>query len=118
MENTCTLSVSSEKIKDCNSIVSALSEAGIQCSVTHNTSIQCESGKCWIERGCRIVRSVSGKHEVTKMWDVLKETCAFQCAHLSIPGNFQGCILDYTRPSLCSGKIKIKTKKKNETCKK
>jgi hypothetical protein len=95
-------------MKNCKSVVSQLARAGIQCSVTDTTSIRCKAGQCWREGGCRIVRTISDPRDVTELWRVLQNTHPLQCAHLSIPEVFNGCILDYLRPSLCHGKNKRK----------
>ena len=87
----------------CEEVAQALLQAGIACSVTPNTSVQCSpEGTCALESGCRIVQAVQHKGEVAHAWRVLRTRFDLGCAHLSIPPSFSGCIRDFLQPSLCS----------------
>ena len=96
------MSISKEGLR-CEDVAQALLRAGIACSVTPNTSVQCsDTGVCKLEQGCRIVHSMQHKGEVAHAWRVLRTRFDLGCAHLSIPPIFSGCIRDFLQPSLCS----------------
>ncbi len=60
-----------------------------------------------IERSCNIKLnrsySASNKYALTKLWSNLQLEYKFDCAYLSIPGIYSGCIKDWLRPSECPG---------------
>jgi hypothetical protein len=101
---TSQLSISKEEGLRCDEVVQALRDGGIRCSVTPNTSVQCDPQRgCWVEQGCRIVHSIQTKSELAHTWRVLRLRFDLGCAHLTIPAVFSGCVRDFLRPSLCYG---------------
>lgn len=100
---TSVLSISGPKI-DCNSITKQLCDAGIVCHVETNQSVRCENvdGKreCWIEPGCSITSTVRTKTDSLAVWRCLKSN-SLQCAHIKVDSKFSGCVLDWSRDSLC-----------------
>lgn len=100
--HTAQMSISRNGLR-CEEVAKALKQAGISCSVTPNTSVQCSSeGTCALEHGCRIVQSMQNKGEVAHAWRVLRTRFDLGCAHLSISPIYSGCILDFLQPSQCS----------------
>ena len=101
---TSHLSISKKGALPCGEVAQALREAGIPCSVTPNTSVQCDAQRraCWVEQGCRVVHSLQNKGELAHTWRVLRGRFDLNCAHLHIPAVFSGCVLDFLRPSLCT----------------
>ena len=93
---TSTLSVSRKDNLDCSKMAIFLSKAGIITSVSSNLSAQPD-----IEYGCRLTQSVSSKEDLQKIWNLLEKEYKFKCAHLKIDGAYDGCILNYLRPSSC-----------------
>lgn len=100
---TSVLSISSNKINDCNDVVDSLIKVGVICSVTPNKSICCNDKKCWVENGCIITLSgLNPKKIEDKVWKPLKTQYNLNCAHLEIKGSYIGCILNYLAPSQCN----------------
>ena len=57
-----------------------------------------------VEHGCSIKFTTHGRQNVASVWGVLKmKFPQLQCAHLWINGSYDGCVLDYLRPSSCPG---------------
>ena len=102
MWSTARLSVSARGL-DCDEVAAALRAAGIAASVTPNHTVQCNRTSCWRENGCRVLHSFEHKPEVARLWDTLRSRFGLGCAHLSIPGQYHGCVLDFLRPSGCPG---------------
>lgn len=101
--STCVLSISGPTI-DCKDITNQLCRAGIVCHVETNQSVRCENvnGKreCWIEPGCSIVSTVRTKSDSLAAWKCLQSN-SLQCAHITIDDKFSGCVLNWSRDSLC-----------------
>ena len=57
-----------------------------------------------LEYGCRLTQSTSTKDEIQNIWTILQEKYNFKCAHLKVGNIYDGCVLNYLRPSLCSEK--------------
>ena len=93
---TATISVSQKEPLDCRRMAEFLGAAGIKTSVTPNFTAQPDK-----ENGCRLVQSVTTKNEIGTIWNKLHKKYDFKCAHLSVGNKFDGCILDYLRPSQC-----------------
>ena len=95
------LSVSSTEMdKNCLRLVKKMQGLGLTGRITPNISIL-DDGKT--EHGCviRLSRTYGDedKTELQMLWQGIKPD--FGCAHLHIPKKFDGCILDYLRPSVC-----------------
>lgn len=93
---TSTLSVSRKDNLDCREMAKFLGKAGIITSITSNVSTQPD-----IEYGCRLTQTISSKDELEKIWTILEKKYEFKCGHLRLEGSYDGCILDYLRPSSC-----------------
>jgi hypothetical protein len=91
-----TLSVSRKEYIDCKEMVVFLSKYNIITSVSENLSSTPK-----LENGCKLIQSISSKNDLEKMWNLLKNKYDFKCAHLKIDGHYDGCILNYLRPSIC-----------------
>ena len=98
MKVTSTISVSREDELDCNKVAEYMASCGIITSITSNMSFQSS-----MENGCRLRQTIESKFEVKNIWHILKNKYNFNCAHVYIPGIYTGCILDYLKPSVCSG---------------
>jgi len=97
---TTTLSVSSKKPMDCVKMAKFLGAQGFYTSVAVNTSAEPD-----IEYGCRLTQSMTEKKEMESLWTILKDEYDLECAHVRIGDQFDGCILDFLRPTLCPNKI-------------
>ena len=93
---TSTISVSRKENLDCKEIASFLSKCNIMTSVTENMSTTPN-----LEYGCRLVQSINSKNDIQNIWTLLKDRYNFKCGHLKIDGYYDGCILNYLRPSDC-----------------
>ena len=93
---TSTLSVSKKENLDCKELANFLSKCNIITSVSDNISTVPN-----IEYGCRLVQSVNSKNDIEKIWNLLQNKYNFKCGHLKIDGHYNGCILNYLRPSNC-----------------
>ena len=105
---TTTVSVSSKKPMDCVKMAKFLGAQGFYTSVAVNTSAEPD-----IEYGCRLTQSMTEKKEVESLWTTLKDEYDLECAHIRIGDQFDGCILDFLRPSLCPSNIKSNNKLSN-----
>ena len=57
-----------------------------------------------VEHGCSIKFTPHGPQDVASVWGALKmKFPQLQCAHLWVNGSYDGCVLDYLRPSSCPG---------------
>jgi len=96
--NTTTLSISNFNM-DCDKVVELMRNAGITGSVTKTSSVVCsgEKSSCTrtfsLEPGCRIVGLKDDR--VKSTWNTMKKHFNLDCAHVSRPGFFSGCIHDY-----------------------
>ena len=90
------LEISVSKINlDCETLAHTLMKCGVVSSVSPNVSIICEEGKCWKEKGCRIITKELNSEKLVDFWYTLKHGYGFSCAHLKIPNKYDGCILEY-----------------------
>ena len=96
------LSVSSAGL-DCGEVAAALQAAGMAAAVTPNITVQCDRGRCWRERGCRILHPCTNKGDVAKLWNTVRERFDLGCGHLVVDGVHNGCIMDFLRPTSCPG---------------
>ena len=104
MFNTGIISVSQQEPLDCTEMAKFLSTVGIITSITPNVSVVAKTkipSKYNLEYGCRLMGSIENKQKVQFIWDSLKNKYNFGCAHLIIPGKYDGCILNYLRDTLC-----------------
>ena len=93
---TSTLSVSRNEYLDCKEMAEFLSKCNIITSVSDNLSTTPK-----LENGCRLTQSISSNNDLEKIWNLLKNKYGFKCGHLKIDGHYDGCILNYLRPSIC-----------------
>ena len=98
---TYTLSVSTKNNLDCTEMAKYLSKSGILTSITSNVST-CPH----LEYGCRLNNTINSKEDIHKLWTILTNKYDFKCGHLKLGDIYEGCILNYLRPSLCSTKSK------------
>ena len=101
---TSVLSVSRAGGLDCARVADALLRCGVPCVVVTNASVvqDPKTQRCAPEQGCTVTLTGLRPDLIgTRVWDVLKPRFGLTCAHLSIPGRFNGCIYDFIRPSAC-----------------
>jgi len=92
-----TLSVSTKKLS-CKSIINYLNHVNILASITENTSITSDG----LENGCNILLPYVKKSTLkTQIWEPLQKQHNFTCAHIHVPGIFDGCISDFIMKSYC-----------------
>ena len=95
------MSVSAEKL-DCNDIIRYLQHYQIMASVTENKSIICKDNVCKVENGCKIIFNKIDKFNLKHIvWKPIKKLNKLECAHIYVPGEFNGCIYDYLEPTKC-----------------
>jgi hypothetical protein len=93
-----TLSISSSVLPNCEKVIRKLKKAGIVSSVAPIKSVRCNYGqcRCWVERGCRItLEEMRAKDIKSKVWVPFEKEFHLGCAHLSVPGQYEGCIHDF-----------------------
>ena len=101
-KNTSILSISSDTIKSCDTVVDFFRKNKIMCSVSENTSVVPYDGVYKVEKGCRVIfNSHKPKMIDNEFWDSIKNEFNLTCAHLKVEGKFKGCIYDYLRKSAC-----------------
>ena len=98
--NTVQFSVSGRNL-NCKDIVKDLIKCNISSSVTENITTVCNSQKCWIEQGCRIITSDMDTNKIKNIWGYLNFKYKLNCCHLKIENDYQGCIKDFIRKSEC-----------------
>ena len=94
MNSTATFSVSKEGELDCKKMAEFLGRAGYNVDVSSNSTYLEGKG----EKGCRLRM---GSSRVKSVWESLKEKYGFECGHIKVESNYNGCILDYLAPSKC-----------------
>ena len=101
-KNTSILSVSSNKIKNCNIVAEFFKKNKIMCSVTENISVVPYKDNFEIEIGCNILFN-SHKPELINhnLWYKLKNEFDLTCSHLKVEGKFKGCIYNYLNNKTC-----------------
>lgn len=101
MNSTATLSLSSKSL-DCFQLAKLFYNSGIRCDITPNITIGIDS----IEKGCRIVSTVSSKDDIKKMWTLVKNSDTYKtdicCGHLNVEGIYSGCVLNFSFEDKCS----------------
>ena len=102
--NTSILSISSDKIKNCDNVAEFFKKNKIPCSITENISIIPYKNEFKEEKGCRIIFN-SHKPEMidNNFWNNIKNKFNLACAHLHVEGKYKGCIYDYLRDTNCPG---------------
>jgi hypothetical protein len=92
------ISVSNSGQNNCNNIINILKFSGIDCRIIETTSIINNN----IEKGCIITldRSYS-KDKLKNIWNDIKKSGNYNCAHLKIDGIFSGCIYNYIYSDFC-----------------
>lgn len=104
-----TISVSSPIHLNCEKLAEFLSNSGIITSVSSNISTVPSTVEFRNQRlsyirkeyGCRLVQTVESKNEIQTIWEKLKKEYGFNCAHITVGNQFDGCILNYLAPSQC-----------------
>jgi hypothetical protein len=99
MSYSYTLSVSRIDNLDCTEMAKYLSKHGIITSITSNISTAPH-----IEYGCRLNNTINSKDDLLYLWNTLTKKYEFKCGHLKIGDFYEGCILNYLRPTLCQTK--------------
>ena len=99
LPDTHTLSISSKKIdSQCQGVADTLQLMGLAASVIPNRTIFNKNDTLQQENGCQIIYTEGSCH---KVWTALKDKFDLDCAHLKIPGKYEGCIYDYHRQTNC-----------------
>ena len=98
--NTVQFSLSRKNL-NCKDIIKTLINCNINSSVTENITTVCNSKKCWIEQGCRIITSDLSKKQIKNLWDTLKIRHKLKCCHLKIESDYQDCVNNFIRESEC-----------------
>lgn len=94
------ISVSNLNKNKCNDLLQLFLKEKINCRTVNTNSIVGNK----IEQGCLITFGQEYRHKekVTNVWNLIKKD--YQCAHLQIPGVYDGCILNYINIDNCPGK--------------
>ena len=100
------LSVSDNNNNGCKNIIEKLKKCKIDWRLIETNSIV--DGN--IEKGCLITlgEKWNSKTNLNYFWNLIKKD--YTCAHLDIPGKYNGCILNYLSPSICGGNDKFSDK--------
>ena len=95
------ISVSNLKNKECSDLLKVLLLKNINCRTINTNSIVGKN----VEKGCLLTfdKEFQDKENVKRIWELIKTD--YDCAHLQIPGLYNGCILNYVRESNCPGEI-------------
>jgi hypothetical protein len=96
MNITSHLSVSSKRLKNCDTIIKRLHELKIMSSIKNNNSVICDNNNCWLEYGCDItLTDFNPKLIKEKVWKPLSKEFGFNCAYLNVEDKYKGCIHDF-----------------------
>ena len=90
----------------CDEVLAVMRRLGISGNVTANRSlVPADDDELRLEDGCRV--RVAGRDEprdaVRRLWLPLRNRFGLECAYVDAAPAFRGCVLDYLRPSSCSG---------------
>ena len=99
------LSISSSRIDaECKTTIEILRSFNLPASVTPNKSISPYNSQ--MENGCRIKFSEAPYRDQlqNEIWPRMRQDLGLKCAHYKVDGLFNGCLLDYLRPSKCPHK--------------
>lgn len=103
MRSTGWLSVSGDKLNNCEEIINVMQKLGINGHVSKNTTILDGSIEC----GCNIlIASQPSKKNAKQLWNHLKDKFDLKCGYVNINGHEEGCVYDVFGPSKCPGKKK------------
>ena len=99
-----TLNICSAHVpKDVTIVAQFLMSQGVSATVTRTVTVMRNASRMWLENGCTIqIHGLKPDLYGEKMWKPLKEQYRLTCAFLTIPGMYQGCIMNYIRPSSCA----------------
>ena len=94
------LYVSGEQLR-CQKIVDLMIKHEIVGWTHANTTIQKNGRK---ENGCNVLLAhVTTREQLRPIWKIFQKELPIHCAYVSSP-NYRGCVLDFTRESLCKPK--------------
>lgn len=85
----------------CDDVMKLMHSHNIMCNISTNKTITPSSGAVNVENGCTL--NIHRIEDVSLAWDTLQLRFGFTCAYLDIAPKFQGCILDFVRPTNCPG---------------
>ena len=89
---TSHLSVSSKRLKNCDSIIKRLVDLNIMSSVKQNKSVICN------EYGCDITLTGLKSNLIKEnVWKPLSKEFGFKCAYLNVEGKYRGCVHDFEK---------------------
>ena len=91
------ISVSDLKHSNCNHILRKMKEFDINCRIIETSSIVGKN----LEKGCLITLGppYNQKDHIKKLWNLIKDD--YNCAHLLIDGDYNGCIYNYLNANFC-----------------
>jgi hypothetical protein len=93
------ISVSNPEQKNCENILKMFRLLGEDCRVIETTSLVDNK----IEKGCFITMGTfENKKKLKYIWENIKKTGNYKCAHLKIDGLFSGCIYNYLNADFCN----------------
>ena len=88
----------------CEDVIELMHFHNIMCNISTNKTIIPSSGSVKlpaVENGCTL--NIHRREDVSLAWSALQFKFGFTCAYLDLAPTFQGCILDFVRPSNCPG---------------
>jgi len=93
------ISISNSKQNGCNDILNKLFKSGINCRMIETTSVVDDN----IEKGCLITfgKEYNDKKKINNIWNIIK--LDYDCSHLKIDGQFDGCIYNFLNADFCPG---------------
>ena len=96
------LSVSGQIDSSCTNIIKSMTKLNLCGDVTPNKSIYNQV----VENGCRVILvSKTEKKDVEKLWNHIKDTHNFTCAHVEFKNYTSGCVFDVFSPSKCPSQV-------------
>ena len=99
------LEISSKDIPGRIEVAQFLMSIGISCTTIDTTTVIRDKEKLWVEPGCIIhIHGLKPVYYEHKLWIPLKKKYNLSCAFLKIAGRYQGCIVNYLKPSSCNCK--------------
>lgn len=123
---TIELSVSAKPLKNikhthngCAYIIDAFQKANIEGKFVPNISIIDKQ----LELGCTVTlpKQYTSKASISSIWEITKYSIPnnsifsqteYDCAHIKINNEFQGCIYNYLKPDFCPSNIMLQFPRK------
>ena len=97
------LDICSKEVESADKVADFLMSLGVSATVKETITVVREVKTLWKEPGCSIaIHGIKHNKLESKVWLPLKAKYNLYFGVLTIPGHYQGCVLNYMRPTACN----------------